>query len=221
MYCEGESGGFESAWLKVAVMQRMMHEAMAAAVPTYVLVIDSDAFMRSTYTSLPQWLRINGIVMRNMSWSMMVATEDAVGPFVPGTANMPNTGAMMGYVDPADAPRGRRAIGALETWQRAACTPRCAKFRQEHPWEQGCLFELLASSSELQAEMHVAPGHMNRWNGPWGEFVRHVWGGSGKEIRGWVFTDMINTLQLDVAAAVSRVTEAAIREPVRLDAECA
>merc|ERR1712070_923755 len=121
-----------------------------------------------------------------------------------GTANMPNTGTMLGYVDPAEILRARRAVRALETWQQAACAPICAKYKLEHPWEQGCLFELLASNTELQNEVHIAPGHMNRWNGPWGEFIRHVWGGKGKELRRWVFDDMIATLQLDVAAAVER-----------------
>ena len=127
---------------------------------------------------------------------------------------------MLGYVDPANVSRVQRALDVLRQWQDASCLPLCTKFRSEHPWEQGCLEALLENSQVARAEIHIASGHMNLWNGPWGQFVRHVWGGPGKELRKWVFDDMIATLRLDVDTAAKRVAKDAVRKPVILQAEC-
>ena len=102
-----------------------------------------------------------------------------------------------------------RAVRALDSWQAAGCDERCSRFQNEHPWEQGCLQELLKADSALAGEIRVAPGHMNLWNGPWGVFVRHVWGGPGKENRNWAFDDMTTSLGLDVREMATRVKEAA------------
>ena len=44
----------------------------------------------------------------------------------------------------------------------------------------------------------ILPGHMNNWNGPWGKFVRHVWGGVGREKRETIPQDAALVYQYDL-----------------------
>jgi hypothetical protein len=46
MYCHGEGNGFAEAWLKVSVLEDLFTEAKRFDVPTYIMLIDSDVYVR-------------------------------------------------------------------------------------------------------------------------------------------------------------------------------
>ena len=205
MYCHANSNGFATAWIKVRILEALYEEAAARAGPTYILLVDSDVYMRAFEVPLPDWLRRQRVDVAAVGWSLMYAKESVV----PGKFKKPNwinTGAAYGYVDPADTQRTRRAIDALRLWQTAACD-KCVQFQTEdkHPWEQGCLEVLLKESPLVQGAVNVTHSHMNLWNGPWGVFARHAWGGPGKELRKWVFDDMVASHRIDVEATVAKI----------------
>jgi hypothetical protein len=221
MYCYGDSHGFANAWLKVSLLESLFEEAKRFTVPTYVLLIDSDTYVRATFTKLPDWMKAHGVDFAKVPWSLMYSKESAVPE---GKFNEPgrlNTGAAYGYVDPADSRRTEGAIAALTAWRRAACDE-CDDFQTDdkHPWEQGCLERLLDTSTQVQQTVNVSTLHMNTWNGPWGAFLRHAWGGPGKELRNWVFEDMVLTHQIDVEASITAVMTTHLGANITFDAGC-
>ena len=205
MYCQGDAKGFANAWLKVSVLESLFDEAAKLDSPTYILLIDSDVYIRATAMKLPDWMKQNGIDFANVPWSLMYSKESVV----PGKFKDPgwiNTGAAYGYVDPSDKVRTAAALKMLRTWREASCTD-CEDFQTEdkHPWEQGCMERLLKTSSIIQQQVNISHSHMNTWNGPWGAYLRHAWGGPGKDLRKWVFEDKALSLQLDVEKSVEMV----------------
>ena len=204
LYCHGNSNGFATAWIKVRILEALYQEAAARKEPTYILLVDSDVYMRAFEMPLPTWLLKQGVNMAAVEWSLMYAKESVVGKFK--KPNWLNTGVAYGYIDPTDALRTKTAIDALRLWQKAACD-KCVQFQTEdkHPWEQGCLEVLLRESPLVQQAVNITNSHMNLWNGPWGVFARHAWGGTGKELRKWVFDDMVTSHRIDVTATVAAI----------------
>jgi hypothetical protein len=220
MYCRGDSHGFANAWLKVSLLEGLFEEAKQFAVPSYVLLIDSDTYVRATETKLPDWMKGHGVDFAQVPWSLMYSQESVVeGKFKePGRLN---TGAAYGYINPADVQRTRDAIAALALWRQAACG-NCTDYQTEdkHPWEQGCLERLLDTSPQIQQTVNVSMQHMNTWNGPWGAYLRHAWGGPGKEVRNWVFEDMVLTHLIDVDESINAVLTNHLGPNITFDAGC-
>ena len=55
MFCEGNVRNMSAAWLKVAAMEWLVERARAQQTPTYILFLDSDAFVRAMDTRLEDW----------------------------------------------------------------------------------------------------------------------------------------------------------------------
>ena len=220
MYCEGDAKGFANAWLKVSVLESLFIEASKLGQPSYILLVDSDVYIRATETKLPNWMKQHGVDFMQVPWSLMYSRESVV----PGKFKDPgwiNTGAAYGYVDPADTKRTAAALTMLRTWRQAACTE-CNDFQTEdkHPWEQGCMERLLKTSEEVQQQVNISYSHMNTWNGPWGAYLRHAWGGPGKDLRKWVFEDKVLSLQLDVEKSIETVLASHLGTSSTFDPGC-
>jgi len=221
MYCQGDAKGFANAWLKVSVLESLFEEAAKLDKPSYILLVDSDVYIRATEMKLPEWMKQNGIDFTKVPWSLMYSKESVV----PGKFKDPgwiNTGAAYGYVDPADAERTAAAAKMLRTWREASCSD-CKDFQTEdkHPWEQGCMERLLKTSDVVQQQVNISYSHMNTWNGPWGAYLRHAWGGPGKDLRKWVFEDKVLSLQLDVEKSVETVVAHHLGADSTFDPGCA
>ena len=236
MFCETNGTSVDSPWLKVAAMEWLAQRAMARGIPTYILILDSDAFVRAIDTRLEDWFDTNGVSFPSASWSMMLSGENKVGTFDPavvGTSNHLNSGVLYGYVDPAQRDRAERFLAMLRLWQSASCSEAlCLKFAKTHPWEQGCLEKLMydetlrasaLSTTELQLlqlAVNVSQQPMNVWNGPWGVFVRHVWGGPGMDKRFDYFTDMVDSYDIDVPKSLASIKAGMLGPPLSLTRPC-
>lgn len=204
MYCQGDSRGFATAWLKVVALEQLFEEASARSGPTYVVLMDSDSFIRQVEVGLPEWIRQQGLNITAEPWSVMYGQESVVGPFK--KPQWVNTGVAYGYIDPTDPERLAAGLTALRRWQSSVCDG-CSEFQTDdkHPWEQGCLEKLLRVPGPIRDAINVSASHMNAWNGPWGQYIRHVWGGPGKELRKILFSDMVLSHQIDVEHSVKEI----------------
>jgi hypothetical protein len=174
------------SWCKLL----MLHNAVRSAIDrTLFVVLDSDAHFTAMETSLVDWVLANAPSMLRESWSILLSRESAV----PGKFATPqpfNAGIHYVYVNPDDKSRVKDLLDALAYWF-AAVRSSCKDMTHGWPVEQGCLQRLLPQSQLLQSVIHIAPHHMNVWNGPWGRFVRHLWSGIGHELRPVFVSDMI------------------------------
>jgi hypothetical protein len=149
----------------------------------------------------------------------MYASETAVGKFKEPEGI--NTGVAYGYVDPSNQERTNRITTALQQWTNSTCDT-CNDYQtaDKHPWEQGCLERLLNESVSMQAVINISQQHMNTWNGPWGEYARHAWGGPGKELRSWVFEDMTLTHRIDVEKSIARIEATMLGKDMKFAPPC-
>jgi len=67
---------------------------------------------------------------------------------------------------------------------------------------------------------HVSQQPMNLWNGPWGIFVRHVWGGPGVDKRFNYFTDMTDSYDIDVPKSLATIKASMLGPPISLTRPC-
>ena len=234
VFCNGDARGATDAWLKVAALEWLVERAAREAVPTYLLLVDSDSVIRAMETRLEDWLPANNMSFPTLQWSLLFASETQVGSFDPAKEgsehpevprNLLNTGVAYGYVDPHDRDRLAALRRVLELWQQASCDAAlCLGFSrpEQHPWEQGCLQKLLFNTTKsiFQPVVHVSQQHMNLWNGPWGVFVRHVWGGPGKDKRNWVFDDMIESYRIDVSASLAAIKATMVAPHISVRRPC-
>ena len=234
VFCEGDTHNVSSAWLKVAAMEWLVRRASVQETPTYILMLDSDAYVRAIDTRLEDWLVTNNVKFPSLSWSLMLARESKAGPFDPSAMlakhrNKLNTGVAYAYVDPAQQDRTGRFLVVLQLWQRSTCdSALCLRYSWVHPWEQGCLEKLLftaneslrATQQQVESVVHVSQQHMNLWNGPWGVFVRHVWGGPGKEKRLYDFDDMVDSYRIDVPASLAAIKAGMVAPPISMSRPC-
>ena len=72
----------------------------------------------------------------------------------------------------------------------------------------------------LLQSVHVSQQPMNLWNGPWGIFVRHVWAGPGVEKREDMFTDMIDSYDIDVPKSLATIKASMLGPPISLTRPC-
>ena len=161
----------------------------------------------------------NNVSFPTAPWSLMMSRENKVGTFevvfdptILRVQPKLNTGVLYGYVEPAQQDRTERFLAMLRFWQSSTCSQSlCEVFTKEHPWEQGCMEKLVFNASLSSAEkqllqsVHVSQQPMNLWNGPWGIFVRHVWAGPGVEKREDMFTDMIDSYDIDVPTSLATI----------------
>lgn len=226
MFCDLliENGTAE-AWGKIKALKYLMQLAKQQQYPTYVVVLDSDAYFHAMYMELEYYMEKQNTGIKESSWSILVSKENIVGSL--SEINQINTGVLYGYVDPTDTSRYEKAISALDSWVDASCNI-CEEFKQNHPWEQGCLEVLLGLNSThpvtpnplVKSAIAVSPLHMNAWNGPWGTFVRHIWGGPGKEMRGYAFVNEVASHQVDVQHAYERIIQNLTAPQLVFDPRC-
>ena len=207
---------------------------MAQQTPTYILMLDSDAFVRAMNTRLEDWLAANNVSFPTAPWSLMMSRENKVGTFEvvfdPSVLRVQpklNTGVLYGYVDPAQQDRAERFLAMLRFWQSSTCSEAlCGVFAKEHPWEQGCMEKLIFNASlssvekQLLQSVHVSQQPMNLWNGPWGIYVRHVWAGPGVEKREDMFTDMIDSYDIDVPTSLATIKASMLAPSISSTRSC-
>lgn len=184
-----------AAWIKVTLLLKLFEEETAE--PTLILLLDSDAFIASPDTDLMHWLTKHGVDFTSSSWSIMISQESEVRNHF----SVPlfwNTGAIYAYKDVYNTRRLSRTIEALRQWEAAACNDLCSKWRFQHAFDQKCLEVLYLQLPLFKEVFNRTTVHMNVFNGPWGQFVRHLWGGPGKELRNIVQEDLTARYLIDV-----------------------
>ena len=163
MFCETNGTNVASSWLAVAAMDWLVQRAVARGTPTYILILDSDAYVRAMNTRLEDWFATNDVSFPSASWSLMLSSESKVATFDPATMGRPNffnCGVLYGYVDPAQQDRTKGFLAMLRLWQSASCSEAlCLYFAKAHPWEQGCLEKLMYNetlrASSLSTELQL------------------------------------------------------------------
>eukprot|EP00039_Didymoeca_costata_P019554 m.337987 g.337987 ORF g.337987 m.337987 type:complete len:357 (-) comp18285_c0_seq1:1511-2581(-) len=221
LFCEGDSRGFASAWLKVRVLEELFLTAQRSNRPTYILLMDSDSFVSAMHMPLQTWLEQNDVNFKSSDFSIMYSNESPVPDHFKASDSkeMLNTGVAYAYADPQNVSRFQAGLKTLEYWQKSVCNE-CIEFQTEdkHPWEQGCLEILLKDKpSKFPTEIKIHGGHMNLWNGPWGQYVRHVWGGPGKSLRKWLFDDMIARYLINVDVFVDDIMKSNLGPRISFD----
>jgi hypothetical protein len=133
-----------------------------------------------------------------------------------------NAGVAVMYVDPKNTSRTAAMRRLLGAWRDSSCNFRqahgsptapygvmlpgnrqeqaifaeCGELQKDWPAEQKCLQDALVNGvSEIPRVVHVPELQMNWLNGPWGIFVRHMWGDK-RTTKKWVFDDMLNVLNV-------------------------
>lgn len=196
IYCDVTHHSVRAEWAKVAMVARLLEEAKNGIEPVFYLILDSDAYISVPDIPLLWWLETHGVFIENESWSIMMSRESTVAH----KFNAPfalNSGVWYAYADPFDSARIARTIAAVDELTAAACDARCAYWRQNHAYEQSCLIKLLETSQLIRSVFNVTRSHMNYWNGPWGQFVRHLWKGPGVELRAPMIDDVVTRYLLD------------------------
>ena len=196
--------GIDPIWIKVSLAVKLFHED--AGEPTLILLMDSDAFVASPDVDLPWWLRFNGIDFNVTQFSIMLAQESKV----PNRFQDPlywNAGVLYMYKDVSGSQRHRDALEALKIWEAAPCQPVCAHLRWNPKLDQGCLEILYKTNPFIGRVVNRTELHMNVFNGPWGQFVRHLWGGVGIELRHVIPQDQAARYLIDVEKIYDQVLQ--------------
>lgn len=85
-----------------------------------------------------------------------------------------------------------KRFSSSAVFRQAAHLPLCQSFRRSWPCEQQCFHELLRNGSLLPQgwRRRIATAPMQLFNSPYGQFIRHIWGGgAGRNLRQWLFDD--------------------------------
>ena len=110
----------------------------------------------------------------------------------------------------------------------------CGRYARNRFHEQACAELLLGlymskihpylQSKLFQENVELLPGHMNHWNGPWGEFFRHLWSGiQGRETpRGkGISEDFVLSFSINVNESIQEIETHHVRNDlIDLDFHC-
>jgi len=184
----GGDSGLCPAWCRVKILASLVASHRQRHSCHWVLYIDSDAYVREQHVDFLERLD----TPRNADVQIAISREElpAGGFRSPRKrahgVRVPSLNAGVLFVKAT-----QWSSEFLAAWMRAASLPVCAPFRQLWPCEQQCFHELLRNRSLLprgwRAAIATAP--MQLFNSPWGQFIRHVWGGPGVELRRKAFDD--------------------------------
>jgi hypothetical protein len=176
------------AWCRVKILASLVASRLAANGCHWVLYIDSDAYIREQHVDFLE--RLDTPANRDVHFAFAREELPAGGFRSPAKRShgvrVPSLNAGVLFVR-ASAWSAR----LLAVWMRAAQLPVCAPFRQQWPCEQQCFHELLRNRTLLPEgwRMRIASAPMQLFNSPHGQFIRHVWGGPGVELRRRAFDD--------------------------------
>ena len=176
------------AWCRVKILASLVASRLAANGCHWVLYIDSDAYIREQHVDFLE--RLDTPANRDVHFAFAREELPAGGFRSPRKRShgvrVPSLNAGVLFVR-ASAWSAR----LLAVWMRAAQLPVCAPFRQQWPCEQQCLHELLRNRTLLPEgwRTRIASAPMQLFNSPHGQFIRHVWGGPGVELRRRAFDD--------------------------------
>lgn len=168
--------------------------ARAASPPpppcTWIVFLDSDAYIREQFSSVTQFLSSLGPAARGVE--LVVGRERDVnvppsggsGAVAFRTAFAVNTGVLFLLASnwTRDLLKGWSAL------QDTVCKGKL--FRRQA--EQKCFERLLADQRHLMpagAAERIMHTPMQAFNSPWGRYARHIWGGEGAALRATVFDD--------------------------------
>jgi len=165
---------------------------------TWLLYLDTDAFVRGFSTSLASFVSDMASKYRmNDDVGAIFAQEQVKLPEMPTTWHAVNAGV---YLVNANSESSHHLF---DTWQNASEDD--VELEQSWPAEQGVLTELVlhgkyytkVNKRHAQLRNHdeisgpVAVVNMTEMNSPWGRFVEHVWSGPGAERRNTEYMDML------------------------------
>lgn len=178
LFCAVDTPGLHPSWGKVLAARVLLQ--LYADLNETIILLDSDAFFIAANVGVTEYMHKHGVYFERASFNLMFSRES----YIPGKLPEPyalNAGVWYMYSGGGDD-RIETALYAIDELMLSVCQPACRSFAQHWPLEQGCILRLRATSEPFARAVNVTFSHMNVWNGPWGQFVRHVWSGPGHEL---------------------------------------
>ena len=172
-----------------------------AARCTWIVFLDSDAYVREQFVSVPQLLSTLGPAASRAE--LVIGRERNVAAGESGgsgavafqTSFALNTGVL--FLSASNW--SRQLLRGWSSLQDTACKGKL--FRRQA--EQKCFERLLADQRQLLpplAEERIFHAPMQAFNSPWGRYARHIWGGEGVGLRATVFDDELRVQGVWTAA---------------------
>lgn len=190
----GELVGVYPGWDKVMYFAELLQEQPIPSKCSWLLYLDSDAFVRETDVCIPAFLDdlARRYRFKPQEKAVIFAQEQPMEYLNMSTAPMPsgaqpaapflNTGVFLVRADLAEARQ------LFHAWLASASQVDRRRLWTTWPGEQGIVSELLRPGSYVEArstaavprleELRAAVGvvNMTEMNSPWGRFVQHSWG---------------------------------------------
>ena len=169
---------------------------------TWLVFLDSDAYIREQILSVPQLLATLGAVPTSRAEIVVGRERDVHVPASGGsgavafrTAFALNTGVL--FLRASNWTRD--LLRGWSSLQDTVC--RGKLFRRQA--EQKCFERLLSDQRRMLpagAEERILHVPMQAFNSPWGRYARHIWGGEGASLRKTVFDDELRVQGIWTAA---------------------
>ena len=207
--------GVYYSWCKVQTLQNLvdrlvLHNTVLAPTAdkkcTWLVFLDSDAYIREQLTSVPQLLRSLGPAAKGAHLVLGRESPRRGKDWVFSTGFALNTGVL--FLKASNFSRQMlRGWGSLE---HTACQGKL--FRRQA--EQKCFERLLADQRHLlpaKAEEKIVHVPMQHFNSPWGRYARHIWGGEGAQLRATVYDDELKVQGIWTKAQQMALVEGARR----------
>jgi hypothetical protein len=202
--------GVYYSWCKIWTLARLVERfARPAASCTWLVFLDSDAYVREQLVSVPALLASLGPAAEGAQ--LVLGREnslhDVAGDDVHfSTAFALNTGVLFMMAS-------NWSLALLKAWGSLENGPCSGKlFRRQA--EQKCFERLLTDQRHLlppAAEQRILHVPMQAFNSPWGRYVRHIWGGEGVRLRATVYDDELRVQGVWTAAQQMALVERAYR----------
>ena len=153
-----------------ALEDKIVHLLAAGQTQTWLMYLDSDAIVREHLVDIRTLLpRLDPQTLPRGSTHLLLTKEEKYTDAVLPHPQPVNTGVMFFRVS-------HWSLSFIRSWSRAMLNEeRCRRFLTAWPGEQGCLHVLLRGMLPHERQ-RVSVQPMAVLNGPWGQFIRHLFG---------------------------------------------
>lgn len=211
---------FSAPWHRVFYFQERLRNETDDSSCRWYLHVDSDAFVRPPWRSLPEFL--TDVAKRysiNSDTGAIFAQEQQLPPDMPHTLHAVNAGVYLVHPN-------ARSRHLFQVWASAATDD--PLLQAQWPAEQGVLTELrfpgryytglklhharLHKHEDIATDLSLV--NMTEMNSPWGRFVEHLWSGPGSDLRHRGFLDALKDVQAEDGPTFHRLLAEARRRIV-------
>lgn len=209
-----DAKGVYYSWCKIdtliTLVERFERKRLATGQCTWLVFLDSDAYIREQFLSVPQLLAslgpaaIRAELVVGRERDVHVSASGGSGAVDFHTAFALNTGVL--FLKASNWTR--QMLGGWSSLQGTVCKGKL--FRRQA--EQKCFERLLSDQRRLlppEAEARIVHAPMQAFNSPWGRYARHIWGGEGANLRATVFDDELRVQGIWNAGQQLALVEAA------------